>query len=155
VKRICGDFGHTAKNGKPCGFSVPEGSTCCHHHNPDPTRANEIRQRAVAASQESRLPAELVTNGFKTVEDCLRVKAQLVEILKKEKKPDYRRLELILKVTSSATADHAAKAMEEQNKLLLALDGHGPGLAVLQRLKESPVRVLPGKRITTTEGAAS
>lgn len=155
MKRICGDFGHKKKSGEPCGFSVPEGKTCCHHHDPDPTRANEIRQRAAQAVSESRLPAELVTNDFRTVEDCLRVKAQLVEMLKKEKKPDYRRLELILKITSSATADHAAKAVEEQNRLLLALDGHGPGLAVLQRLKESPVRVLPGKRITIPEEVTS
>jgi hypothetical protein len=142
----CGDHGHVAKDGQPCQFSIPAGATCCHHHDTDQTRADAIRVLATIASQEMRLPDSLNTNNFDTVGDCLAVRAAVVEILKKERKPDYRRLDMILKATSGASADHATKALEEQNKLLLALDGHGPGLAALQRLKESPIRVLPGKR---------
>lgn len=142
----CGDHGHQSKDGQPCQFSLAEGVTACHHHDADPTRAKAILARAVSAMQEMQLPGDLDTNNFETVGDCLKVRAAVVEILKKEKKPDYRRLDMILKATSGASSDHATKALEEQNKLLLALDGHGPGLAALQRLKESPIRVLPGKR---------
>src|SRR5262245_471081 len=142
----CGSHGHKSKDGQPCQFNLPEGVTACHHHDTDQTRAKAILARATAAVQEMRLPDDLETNNFETVNDCLKVRAKVVDILKTEKKPDYRRLELILKATSGASSDHATKAMEEQNKLLLALDGHGPGLAALQRLKDSPIRVLPGKR---------
>ena len=142
----CGNHGHLSKDGQPCQFSIPAGATCCHHHDVDQTRAKAILARAVSAAQEMRLPDDLDTNNFETVSDCLKVRAKVVDILKQEKKPDYRRLDMILKATSGASADHATKALEEQNKLLLALDGHGPGLAALQRLKESPIRVLPGKR---------
>ena len=142
----CGNHGHRSRNGQPCQFNLPEGGTACHHHDVDQTRAKAILARATAAMQEMQLPSELDTNNFETVGDCLKVRAKVVDILKTEKKPDYRRLDMILKATSGASSDHATKALEEQNKLLLALDGHGPGLAALQRLKESPVRVLPGKR---------
>ena len=145
----CGDHGHKSKDGQPCQFSLGPGMTACQHHDPNPARAKAILARAVEASQEMRLPDDLLTNGFETVGDCLAVRAKVVDILKTEKKPDYRRLDMILKATSGASSDHATKALEEQNKLLLALDGHGPGLAALQRLKESPIRVLPGKRSTS------
>jgi hypothetical protein len=46
---------------------------------------------------------------------------------------------------------HGVKAAEEQNKILLLLDGHGAGLAAMQRLKESPLRVLPGRRTPPTD----
>ena len=144
--KLCGENGHKSRDGRPCGFKIPDSAQACHHHDPDPTRAREISFSAVQAQRQARLPSGLDTNDFETVGDCLRVRAQVVELLKKERKPDYRRLDMILKATSGASADHATKALEEQNKLLLALDGHGPGLAALQRLKESPVRVLPGKR---------
>ena len=73
------------------------------------------------------------------------VKAQIVAILGKDKAVDFRRLELMLKCATSASGDHATKAQEKQNELLLALDGHGAGVAALQRLKEAPLRVLPAK----------
>ena len=144
--KLCGENGHKSRDGQPCKFRIPHGATSCHHHDPDPSRARAINFNAVQAQRQARLPSGLDTNDFETVGDCLRVRAQVVELLKKERKPDYRRLDMILKATSGASADHATKALEDQNKLLLALDGHGPGLAALQRLKESPVRVLPGKR---------
>ena len=144
--KFCGDHGHKTKDGQPCQFKIPDEAFSCHHHDPDPTRAKAILASAVSAQRDLRLPHDLKTNDFATVGDCLAVRAAVVEILKKERKPDYRRLDMILKSTSGASADHATKALEEQNKLLLALDGHGPGLAALQRLKESPIRVLPGKR---------
>ena len=144
--KLCGEHGHKAKDGQPCQFRIPHGATSCHHHDPDPSRAKAINFHAVQAQRQAKLPTDLDTNGFETVGDCLKVRAKVVDILKTEKKPDYRRLDMILKATSGASSDHATKALEEQNKLLLALDGHGPGLAALQRLRESPVRVLPGKR---------
>ncbi len=144
--KLCGAFGHKSKDGQPCKFRIPHGATSCHHHDPDPSRARAIIFDAVQAQRQLRIPDSIDTNEFATVDDCLKVRAQVVTILKTEKRPDFKRLDMILKATSGASADHATKALEEQNKLLLALDGHGPGLAALQRLKESPVRVLPGKR---------
>jgi hypothetical protein len=81
----CGNHGHVARNGEPCQFSIPAGATACHHHDPDPTRAKAILARATAAMQEMRLPEDLRTNNFETVGDCLHVRAQVVDILKKEK----------------------------------------------------------------------
>jgi hypothetical protein len=144
--KLCGEFGHKSRDGQLCKFRIPDGSTSCHHHDTDQTRAREINFNAVQAQRQAKLPTDLETNNFETVGDCLKVRAQVVDRLKTEKKPDYRRLDMILKATSGASSDHATKALEEQNKLLLALDGHGSGLVALQRLKDSPVRVLPGKR---------
>ena len=79
------------------------------------------------------------------MEDCLRTRAAVVAILCKDKVVDFRRLDMILKAATGASADHATKAMEKQNEILLALSGHGAGVAMLQRLKEAPLRVLPGK----------
>jgi hypothetical protein len=152
--KLCGENGHKSRDGQPCRFRIPHGATSCHHHDPDPSRAKAINFNAVQAQRQLRIPDSIDTNEFATVDDCLRVRAQVVTILKTEKRPDFKRLDMILKATSGASADHATKAQERQNEILLQLDGHGAGLAALQRLKESPLRVLPGKRAPTEKGPA-
>jgi hypothetical protein len=144
--KLCGDNGHKAKDGRPCGFKIADSAVSCHHHAADKTRQREIVDAMRLAQQRLRIPEEIETNEFATVADCLRVRAQVVKILKTEKRPDFRRLDMILKATNGASNDHSTKAQERQNEILLQLDGHGAGLAALQRLKESPIRVLPGRR---------
>lgn len=144
----CGEFGHVGKSGKPCHYVIYAPATACFHHDPaDPgkTRQTEVLSRARQAAKESNTP-EIETNGFKTIEDCLRVRALVVQELCSKPRPNMRALDMILKATSGASADHAVKAQERTNELLLMLDGHGAGIAVLQRLRDAPLRVLPGKR---------
>ena len=145
-KRTCFEAGgHRTKTGKECGYFVAPDQTSCPHHAADTSRQAEILQKAQRQRKEAAIP-NVDTNNFETVGDCLRVRAKVVEILCKEKTVDFRRLDMILKAATGSSADHATKAMEKQNEILLALNGHGAGLAMLQRLKEAPLRVLPGKR---------
>jgi len=145
-KRTCFEAGgHRTKSGEPCGYFVAPEATSCPHHAADKTRQTEILVKAQRQRKEAAIP-NIDTGEFKTTDDCLRVRAKVVEILCKEKTVDFRRLDMILKAATGASADHATKAMEKQNEILLALNGHGAGLAMLQRLKEAPLRVLPGKR---------
>lgn len=143
--RLCGDYGFLTKAGQPCRFILPDGENACQHHSADQTRRQRVLERAEKARREAKIH-HIETNGFASLEDCLRVKARIVEIAGKDEALDFRRLELMLKCATSASGDHATKAQEKQNELLLALDGHGAGIAILNRLKEAPVRVLPGRR---------
>lgn len=144
----CGDFGHKAKDGRPCGFRIADHETACYHHSEDKTRQKRIIEKMHVTHRTMRVEAlnQIQTNEFRTIDDCLRVRSQIVEVLKKEKSPDYRRIEMILKATTGASTDHSTKAMRDQNEILLMLDGHGKGVAALQRLRESAVRVLPGRK---------
>lgn len=146
--RLCGNYGHKTHSGAPCGYRLAGTDTACPHHSMDKTKQRVLLTKATAARQQAALPDTINTNDFATVDDCLRVRAQVVDLLRKDKVVDFRRLELILKATTGASADHATKATEKQNELLLAMSGHGAGVAMLQRLKEAPLRVLPGKRTT-------
>jgi hypothetical protein len=144
-KRTCFEAGgHRTKTGKECRYFVAADQTSCPHHSIDKSRQMEILAKAQRQRKEAAIP-NVETGNFKTTDDCLRVRAKVVEILCKDKVVDFRRLDMILKAATGASGDHATRATEEQNRLLLMLDGHGAGIAVMQRLRDSPVRVLPGK----------
>lgn len=144
--RLCGEIsGCRTKSGELCKFILPEGEDFCQHHNPDQSRRRKTIEKATNAQQNAKIH-NIETNGFKSLDDCLAVRAEVVRICSKDKAVDFRRLDMILKATTGASADHATKATEKQNELLLALGGHGAGIAMLQRLREAPLRVLPGRR---------
>jgi hypothetical protein len=143
--KACGEFGHLTKAGKPCGYKIRAGATACLHHSQDKAAQRSMLDKAVKQRREATIP-DIETNGFATIEDCLKVRTQIVRELTEKKVPDLRRLDLVLKAANGASADHAVKAAERTNELLLQLNGHGAGIAMLQRLREAPLRVLPGKR---------
>jgi hypothetical protein len=144
-KRTCFEAGgHLTKSGQPCGYFVAPEATSCPHHAVDKAQQKEILAKAQRQRKEATIP-NVDTNSFKTVDDCLRVRGEVVNIVCREKVVDFRRLDMILKAASGASADHATKAIERQNEILLSISGHGAGVAMLQRLKEAPLRVLPGK----------
>lgn len=143
--KTCGEFGHLTKAGTPCGYKIPAGATACLHHTENKDAQRSMIEKAMKQRREASIP-DIEPNGFATIEDCLKVRAQIVRELTEKKVPDLRRLDLVLKAANGASADHAVKAAERTNELLLQLSGHGAGLAMLQRLKEAPLRVLPGKR---------
>ncbi len=143
--RLCGEYGFLTKEGLPCRFILPDGENACQHHSEDKTRQHETLKKSREAQFESRIP-KIHTNNFAEIDDCLRVRAAVVKVLTTDRKVDYKRLDMILKAATGASADHATKATEKQNELLLALGGHGAGIAMLERLRSAPLRVLPGKR---------
>ncbi len=149
--KFCGDNGHKKRDGHPCQFKISDDAVACHHHAADQTRAREILSSAILARKQLRIPDSITTNRFHTTDDCLRVFSQIVDILTTEKHPDLKQLETAIRATNGAMNAHGVKAAEEQNKILLLLDGHGAGLAAMQRLKESPLRVLPGRRTPPTD----
>lgn len=153
--KTCGQFGYVGKNGKPCGYRIGDGETACFHHTEDKTKQKRVMEAlhvGVRTMRQESL-AKIETNDFRTIEDCLKVRAQVVDVLKRERSPDYRKLDMILKATSGASTDHATKAAKEQNEILLMLDGHGAGVAALNRLRESSVRVLPGRKTLSVRNA--
>lgn len=141
----CGEFGHLGKKGTPCQYVIYRPATACMHHTEDKTRQTEVLERARRASKEASVP-DIDTHNFATIADCLRVRAQVVKELTTKSRPDVKKLDLILKATSGASADHGVAAQQRTNEILLMLDGHGAGVAALQRLRESSVRVLPGRK---------
>lgn len=145
-RRTCFEAGgHRTKAGQPCGYFVAPGETSCPHHSEDKSRQAEILAKAQRQRKEAAIP-NVDTNEFRSIDDCLRVRAEVVKILCREKVVDHRRLDAILKACSGASQDHSTKILERQNEILLSLSGHGAGVAMLQRLREAPLRVLPGKQ---------
>lgn len=144
--RLCGEVGgFRTKSGELCKFILPEGENACRHHSEDRTRDERIKKNSKESISNAKIP-NIKTNDFRTLDDCIATKAGIVKELGRKQPVDFRRLELILKCATSASGDHATKAVEKQNELLLALGGHGAGVAMLQRLREAPIRVLPGRR---------
>lgn len=143
--KLCGDHGHKSKNGGPCNFKIADGASACHHHAADQTRAKEILSSAILARKQLRLPESIETGELKTLHDLKRGFAQVIRNAATEKHVDLRRLDVIIKCLNGANAVLQTEATKELSELLLKIDGHGASLLVLQRLKEAPLRHLPGK----------
>ncbi len=143
----CGEFGNRTKSGSFCGYVVPPGKKYCLHHDPDPQKKHQtaVLTRARQALRESTVP-DIETNGFESIDHCLKVRAAVVKELTTKPRPNMRALDMILKACNGASADHGVKVQQKTNEILLMLDGHGAGVAALQRLRESSVRVLPGRK---------
>ena len=119
------------------------------HHAADKTRQTEILAKAQRQRQEASIPD--IEVDLSTIDGCLKLRADLAKFLITTKRPDFRRVEALLKLTNGASGDHSVRAIEEQNKILISLSGHGAGLAMLERLRSSKMRVLPGRRATHLE----
>jgi hypothetical protein len=71
------------------------------------------------------------------------------------KKPDFKRMEVILKALSGATAVLQTEAVKELNETVLRAEGHGPALVILEGLKAGRTRRLPGVVERKTVGEES
>jgi hypothetical protein len=60
------------------------------------------------------------------------------------KKPDFKRMDVVLKALSGATAVLQTEAVKELNETVLRAEGHGPALVILEGLKAGRTRRLPG-----------
>ena len=134
--------GSRTKTGKPCGFVIPEPLKFCQHHDPDRARQKEILTKAKLACQEIGIPHLDV--DITTLEGCLQLRNDLAKFLIETKRPDYRRVEALSKLTSGASQDLANYELRRQNDLLLQLDGFGNGLVLRDRLMNAPLHKLPG-----------
>jgi hypothetical protein len=144
--KLCGEFGYVTKEGKPCGYRMPDTATSCPHHDPAGTaRAQAFQRRGGETVQQKRLPKEIaVTASVKTVEELQGTYEAVIQEVCTAKKPDLKRMDVILRALSGATAVLQTQAVKELNETVLRAEGHGPALVILEGLKAGRTKRLPG-----------
>ena len=143
----CGDYGHKTKGGEPCGFWLGTGQTSCPHHDPsDKSRQAEIHRKADAAKITRTIPDQIEITDLSTSKDIQFGFQQVIKAASTQKSIDLKRLEVVIKALNGANSVQQTEEIREQNRILMMLDGHGASIAALQRLREAPVKALPGRK---------
>lgn len=142
--KLCGDNGHTSKDGRPCGFQIGDNALSCHHHSEDKSREKEICAEAVISRKYKRLPEDFEIGELRTVEEIQRGYTQVVKSALTDRHVDLRRLDTIIRALAGANAVLQTQAVKELNETVLRAEGHGPALVILEGLKTSRMRRLPG-----------
>jgi hypothetical protein len=154
--RVCGEQGYLTKAGTPCGYRLAGEAKVCPHHSGDPEHVRAFQSRGGKTNGERRLPKEIaITAAVETVGDLQATYAAVIQEVCTAKKPDFKRMEVILKALSGATAVLQTEAVKELNETVLRAEGHGPALVILEGLKAGRTRRLPGilERKTVVEEA--
>lgn len=145
----CGYYGHRTKQGKPCGFKIRPGETCCQHHDVSPARKDAIHARSKAAVLMRTIPDQIEITDLATSQDIQFGFQQVIKAASTQKSIDLRRLDVVIKALNGANAVQQTEEIREQNRILLLLDGHGASIAALQRLKDAPVTALPKRKVVS------
>jgi hypothetical protein len=141
----CGKYGHVTKDGRPCGYVVGKGATACPHHSGDPDRVKAFQRRGGETSQEKRLPRAIgIVASVQTARGLQETYESVIQEVCTAKKPDLKRMDVILKALSGANAVLQTEAVKELNETVLKAEGHGPALVILEGLKAGRTRRLPG-----------
>jgi hypothetical protein len=139
----CGQYGFLTKAGKPCGQQLHHGARVCIYHDPDTSLAKAMQSRGGSNNAARTLPQRIVAS-VRTTEDLQATYEMVIEETSTVAKPDFKRLDMILKALSGATAVLQTAAVKELNETVLRAEGHGPALVILEGLKAGRTRRLPG-----------
>jgi phosphomannomutase len=142
--KLCGINGHTSKAVRPCGFKIGDNALSCHHHSEDKSREKEICAEAVVSRKYKRLPEDFEIGELRTVEEIQRGYTQVVKSALADRHADLRRLDTIIRALNGAATALQTQTVRELNDTLLRAEGHGPALVILEGLKTSRMRRLPG-----------
>ena len=145
----CGYHGHVTKQGKPCGFKIKPGTTCCQHHDRDTSRSEAILTRSKAGRLLRTMPDQIEITDLATSQDIQFGFQQVIKAASTQKSIDLRRLDVVIKALNGANAVQQTEEIREQNRILMLLDGHGASIAALQRLKDAPVKALPKRKVVS------
>lgn len=145
----CGDHGFKTKDGTPCGYRIPETATSCPHHDPNgPSRARSFQSKGTLAAQYRRIPEQIQAGDLRTVEALRDIYGQVIETATKQKGVDLKVLDTVLKALSGASNLLQVDAVNTLADALARTEGHGQGLLVLERLKQTKLRpVAPPRRL--------
>lgn len=148
----CGFYGHKTKMGKPCRYRIKPGLQCCPHHDPDPERWEGIQRKADAGKITRTIPDQIEITDLATSQDIQFGFQQVIKAASTQKSIDLKRLDVVIRALNGANAVQQTEEIREQNRILMMLDGHGASIAALQRLKDAPVKALPGRKPKTLVG---
>jgi hypothetical protein len=115
-----------------------------------------MQRRGGLNAQEKNLPAAIaITASVRTTADLQATYESVIQEVCTAKKPDMKRMDVILKALSGANAVLQTEAVKELNDTVLKAEGHGPALVILEGLKAGRTRRLPGipERKTVVEEA--
>lgn len=156
MQHTCGQYGFLTKAGTPCGYRIYGEAKSCPHHSDDPSVAKEFQRRGGRTHAERRLPEEIgIVASVRTTGELQATYAAVIQEVCTAKKPDFKRMEVILKALSGATAVLQTEAVKELNETVLRAEGHGPALVILEGLKAGRTRRLPGVVERKTVGEES
>ena len=140
----CGDNGFLRKDGQPCGFSVPLGKNCCHHHDADKSREQAILQQAKLGIERAKLPEGTLIEEWESIEDVRLTLSKIAKAALCQKGVNLKTLDVAIKAANAATSAFHVTAMRDLNETMLRAEGHGPALIVLEGLKAGKMKRLPG-----------
>jgi hypothetical protein len=151
----CGENGFRRKDGQPCGFSVPLGKNCCHHHDVDKSREQAILQQAKLGLERAKLPEGTLIEEWESVEDVRLTLSKIAKAALCQKGVNLKTLDVAIRAASAANTSFQVSAIKELNDTILRSEGHGPALVILESLKSGKLSRLPGAagRNTTVEEA--
>jgi hypothetical protein len=108
------------------------------------SEAREFQRRGGRTNGERRLPKEIeIASGVRTTAQLQATYESVIHEVCTAKKPDFRRMDVVLKALSGATAVLQTEAVKELNETVLRAEGHGPALFILEGLKAGRTRRLP------------
>jgi hypothetical protein len=139
----CGDKGFTTKAGKPCGYPVVAGQTGCPHHDGS-GRAKAFQTKGSIVRQLNRLPQNIQAGKLSTVEEIRQTYVDLLNAAMTQKNLERSRLEIAVKILGGASTLLQVDALKELSDIILRAEGQGPALMVLEGLKTTRLRRLPG-----------
>jgi hypothetical protein len=143
--KLCGSLGFKSKTtNQPCGYRIADSADSCPHHAPGGSTAREFQLKGAMASRYNRIPSQIQAGDLDTTEAIRQVYADVIHTAVTMKRIDRSRLELVIKSLNGASTLLQVDAMKELNETLLRSEGHGPALIVLESLKTSRLRRLPG-----------
>ena len=92
------------------------------------------------------IPDSIEITELSTSKDIQFGYQQVIKAASTQKSIDLKRLDVVIRALNGANAVQQTEEIREQNRILMMLDGHGASMAALQRLREAPVKALPGKK---------
>ena len=154
--KLCGDNGHKAKSGAPCGYRISSEATSCPHHAPGGSKAKDFQAKGVLASQYKRLPEQIRAGDLKTTDDLRNVYAQIIATATNDRGVDLKRFDVVLKALGGAGNLLQVDAINQLSDQLARSEGHTNALIILERMRTTTLRpVPPPKRMAVQEERAS
>ena len=100
--------------------------------------------KGATASRYNRIPSQIQAGDLDTTAALRRVYADVITTAVTQKRIDRSRLEIVIKSLNGAGALLQIEAVTQLNETIMRAEGHGPAMIVLEGLKTSRLRRLPG-----------
>ena len=139
----CGELGHRTQSGTLCGYPIVAGQVGCPHHDGS-GRAKAFQTKGSIVRQLNRLPQNIQAGTLATVEQIRQVYVDLLNAAMTQKNLERSRLDIAVKILGGASTLLQVEALKDLSETIMRAEGHGPALFVLEGLKTSRLRRLPG-----------